>query len=438
MKAPLDLGIFFILGGFMNRLKGMFDIIEDQPYYEHIEQTIKKITHRHHILKMDTPLLENTSLFHRGMGDLTDVVQKETYSFKDRGDREITLRPEGTAGVVRAFIEHKLYASSKKTQKFYYYGPMFRYERPQKGRFRQFMSFGVEAFGERSALLDVDIIASAYGLMTMLKIPSTVYINSLPVSLKNDYKAALKDQIKPHLNDLCEDCQKRYEDNPLRMLDCKVDKDHPSFKKAPSVLDFLNEEEKVHFETLKEGLNALKIPFTIDPFLVRGLDYYTETVFEIKADEAILGAQNTVCGGGRYDHLVSDLEGPSTAAVGYAFGIERLILALKHSEKEVPSNRLNVYAMILGDQERIQALSYIEQIRNAGLSVESTFEVTPLKGQFKQVMHHQALFTLVFGSEELKKEIFTVKNQDDETTHTGTINSCISFMKETIHGQSSL
>lgn len=414
----------------MNRLKGMFDIIEDQPYYEKIESIIKDVAFNYHILKIDTPFLENTELFHRGIGESTDVVQKETYTFTDRGNRSITLRPEGTAGVVRALIEHKLYASSKRHQKFYYYGPMFRYERPQKGRFRQFMSFGVEAFGPKSALLDVEIIASATAILNALNIPSKVYINSLTVTGKNDYKDALKAHFKPSLPELCEDCNKRFEDNPLRMLDCKKDKEHPSFKRAPLMTDFLSDDEKTHFESVKKGLDALNIPFEIDPFLVRGLDYYTETVFEIKADESILGAQNTLCGGGRYDRLVKDLNGPQVPAVGYAFGIERLILAYKEANPIPLETKLDVYAIVLGEDTLIKVLPFIKTLRDASLSVEMTVEPMALKGQFKQVTHHQASYTIVFGETELSESIFTVKNQTSEASFKGTLEACISYMKE--------
>lgn len=394
----------------MQTLKGMFDIIDERPYYALIRKTIESVAAQFHVKKIETPLLEATELFHRGLGDGSDVVRKETYTFEDRGKRLITLRPEGTASVVRSYIEHKLYALPQTDQSFYYEGPMFRYERPQKGRFRQFYSAGFERFGSASPGADLEVIQIAHKVVTQLGLEVTVEINSLGTARKNEYIEALKAHLKPHLKELCPDCQARFETNPLRMLDCKIDLNHAAFLTTPAPEAFLSQEEAVHFEAVKKGLSHLKIPFIVNPKLVRGLDYYTQTVFELKVSESLLGQQNTVCGGGRYDLLVKELGGPDVPAVGFGFGLERLVVALKALDIEVKDLSLDVYIVVLGPVFN-EALAIATLLREAGFSVKVHPQEAPLKTQFKQVEHEKAHFALIIGEEEIKSHVYPLKDQ---------------------------
>lgn len=415
----------------MQTLKGMFDIIDERPYYALIRKTIEDVARRFHVKKIETPILESTDLFHRGLGDGSDVVKKETYTFKDRGERMITLRPEGTASVVRALIEHKLYAAAKADQSFYYEGPMFRYERPQKGRFRQFYSAGFERFGSASFRADVEIIQIAYTIIQTLGLEATVEINSLGVSRKDDYITALKDHLKPHLSTLCADCQSRFDTNPLRILDCKVDHDHVALKTAPKPSDYLSEEEIVHFNGVQSGLKALKIPFTVNPKLVRGLDYYTQTVFEIKVSESLLGQQNTLCGGGRYDQLVKELGGPRVPAVGFGFGLERLVVALKAIQPDLNDEPLDVYIVTLGDVLD-HALTVATSLRDANLSVKVHPEDASLKSQFKQVEHEKAHWALIIGDEEVSTQVYALKDQYHNQEYNLTLDDVIQTITD--HG----
>ena len=416
----------------MQTLKGMFDIIDERPYYALIRKTIEDVARRFHVKKIETPILESTDLFHRGLGDGSDVVRKETYTFKDRGERMITLRPEGTASVVRALIEHKLYAGPKADQSFYYEGPMFRYERPQKGRFRQFYSAGVERFGSASFRADVEIIQIAYTIIQELGLEASVEINSIGVSRKEDYIDALKNHLKPHLGSLCADCQSRFDTNPLRILDCKVDQDHDALKKAPAPVDYLSESERLHFEGVQAGLKALNIPFQINPKLVRGLDYYTQTVFEIKVSEALLGQQNTLCGGGRYDQLVKELGGPSVPAVGFGFGLERLVVALKAIKPDLEDPTLDLYIVTLGDVLN-HALGVAKTLRDEGFSVKVHPDDASLKSQFKQVEHEKAHWALIIGDEEVENKVYAIKDQRHSTEFKGSLDDIIKTLKA--HGE---
>ena len=395
----------------MNKLKGMFDITADQGYYALIQNAIQTVVNAHHIDRIDTPILEASELFHRGMGDDTDVVSKETYTFLDRGDRSVTLRPEGTAGVVRAFIEEKLYANPDAVKKVYYEGPMFRYERPQKGRFRQFHQFGVEIFALPAPALDADLCALAYDFMNTLGLSGHLEINQLSKSSKPAYTEALKTHLKPHLNTLCPDCQNRYEKNPLRILDCKVDHDHVAIQSAPMPLDYMSEEETAYFNRVKAHLDACEIPYTVNKKMVRGLDYYTGLVFELKVDEAILGHQNTVAGGGRYDELVKTLGGPDLPATGFAFGLERLVVALKEANIPPVDLPLDLYIMVLDDALSETALSLARRLRLKGARVDLAYHGGSMKKQFKAVAHKNAAFAAILGPDEVEKGLLTFKNQ---------------------------
>lgn len=404
----------------MQKVKGTFDIIDDMPFYQLIEKTMRLIAKKYHVKEIRTPHLEASELYHRGMGETTDVVSKETYRFNDRGGRDVTLRPEGTAGVVRAYIENKLYASAQKVQKFYYTGSMFRYERPQKGRFREFNTIGVEAFGSHHPALDVEVIDLAYRFLIHLGLNDLrVHVNALgDAESKMRYKEALKEHLKPHLATLCSDCQARFETNPLRILDCKVDAQHAAILSAPHPIDYLTQEDKHHFEHVRQGLEALKIPVIPDPRLVRGLDYYTHTVFEIKASTDLLGQQNTVCGGGRYDRLVEQLGGPSTPAVGFGFGVERLIVALKEKKTVLTGPGLDVYVAALEDAQETYVLSLMSRLRQKGLSVERSFDRSNLKALFKQSVHLNARYVCVIGAQESHEQTVQIKDQRTQNSWT--------------------
>jgi histidyl-tRNA synthetase len=400
----------------ISKPKGTYDVLPDtSPIWHKVERTIHHVSKLFRYNEIRTPIFEKSDLFHREQSD-TDIVKKETYDFTDRGNRMNTLRPEGTAGVVRSIIENKLYAQST-LNKFYYYGPMFRYERPQKGRFRQFTQFGAEAFGSLSPHLDVDIISYAVSILRGLKLKDVyVTLNSLgDTESKEAYKKALKSHLKPHIKTMCGDCQTRFEHNPLRILDCKVDHGHEALKTAPNVLDYLVEEDKNHFEMVKHLLDHLKIPYRVDPTLVRGLDYYTHTVFEIKVSETLLGQQNTICGGGRYNHLVEELGGPDIPAVGFAFGLERLLSVLESNHFMGDPDYTHLYLMPLSEVASHTASALAFKCRLGGLITAMDYENKSMKAQFKQADRLKARFVGIIGDEELEEGVVTLKDQHNKT-----------------------
>ena len=318
--------------------RGTVDLLpENTKTWQYLEQLLRTVASNYNVQEIRTPVFESTELFLRSVGETTDVVNKEMYTFTDKGDRSLTLRPEGTAGVVRSFVENKLYVNPDKLTKLYYMGPMFRYERPQKGRQRQFHQFGVEMLGLESPYVDVECMNMAVTIVESLGLRNVkLHVNTLGDEASREaYKVALKEHFKPVLHELCSDCQARYEKNPLRILDCKVDKDHPSFATAPKTQDFLTPEAKAHFDKVCALLDDLEIDYEVDPNLVRGLDYYCHTVFEVISEDPELGNAATLGGGGRYNSLVEEVGGPSTPGVGFAFGMERLAIALKNKQDEV-------------------------------------------------------------------------------------------------------
>ncbi len=400
----------------IQKMKGTYDIIDDIAYFQWIEKKIIQISKLYHYKEIRTPHFEASQLFHRGVGETSDIISKETYDFIDRGHRENTLRPEGTAGVVRAYIENKLYANPMVPHKFFYYGSMFRYERPQKGRFREFRQFGAEAFGSSSPLLDAETIAFAVTFLKSLKLKDVkVSLNGLgDKASKQAYHQALKAHLKDSIHDLCKDCQKRYQENPLRILDCKVDTDHPALISAPKPIDYLTDDDRAHFEAVLEALKTMDIDVEVDPSLVRGLDYYTHTVFEIKVSKALLGNQNAICGGGRYNHLVETLDGPPTPAVGFSFGIERLIVALKAADIVMEDYGSHLYLITLGEAAQKEGLRIIQKLRLGGIMANIDFLGKSLKAQFKQSEHHKARFVVVLGDEEMRQGDVEIKNQETQ------------------------
>jgi len=405
-----------------HKMKGTYDVLPDDiGKWQKLEKVIKNVSRLFHYQEIRTPILEHSELFHRSVGETTDIVSKETYDFVDRGKRANTLRPEGTAGVVRSYVENKLYAQAIGVDKYYYMGPMFRYERPQKGRYRQFQQFGAEAFGSNSPMLDADVIAYAVAILRALKIKDvTVHLNSIgDDASKANYRAALLDYLKPHVGDLCHDCQTRYQTNPLRILDCKIDGGGPILSQAPKPLDYLSDAAKAHFEALTGYLDAMKIDYQIDKNLVRGLDYYTDTVFEVKAHLETLGAQNTILGGGRYNHLVADLGGPDVPGVGFAFGLERLMFALESINFQGDPDYLHLYLMILGDAQKQDGMAMLNRCRMGGLLADVDFLDKNMKGKWKQVEAANARFVAIYGANE--KEAGTVNIKDQQSGEEKTI-----------------
>ncbi|MCD8027898.1 MAG: histidine--tRNA ligase [Erysipelotrichaceae bacterium] len=391
--------------------RGTVDILPDKSAkWQKMEQLLRTICANYNVKEMRTPIFEHTELFNRAVGDTTDVVSKEMYTFNDKKGRSITLRPEGTAGIARAYVENKMYGYPEKLQKVYYLGPMFRYERPQNGRQRQFHQFGVEMIGIESPYIDVECMLMAVTIVQSLGLKNiTLHINSLGDQDSRDaYREALKQHFKPVLNELCHDCQERYEKNPLRILDCKVDKDHPAMQDAPRTIDYLSDKAKAHFDKVCSLLDDLDIDYVIDTNLVRGLDYYTHTIFEVISDDPKLGAGSTVGGGGRYSGLVEEVGGPSAPGVGFAFGLERLMIAM--GEDTDNQEGIDVYVMPLGDKARDLAMQLITVLRAQGFICDMDYMGRGLKGQFKSADRFKAKFSIILGDEEVEKKVVNIKS----------------------------
>lgn len=389
-------------------IRGTRDILPAEiVFWQQVESTAIDVLTKALFQEIRTPIFEQTSLFERGIGEATDVVGKEMYSFQDRGDRQITLRPEGTAGVVRSFIENKLYATGG-VQRLWYCGPMFRYERPQAGRQRQFHQIGVELIGSADARADVEVIAIATEILQNLGLKNlTLQLNS--VGNSNDrqkYKEALVNYLTPYQNELDQDSQERLNRNPLRILDSKDAKTQKIAVNAPNILDYLDDNSKKHFDQVCSLLNLLEIQYELNPRLVRGLDYYTHTAFEIQSSD--LGAQATVCGGGRYDGLVQQLGGNETPAVGWAIGMERLILLLQQLQS-TPILKPDFYFISRGEKAENQALILTQKLRKAGFKVELDLSASAFSKQFKRGDRSGAKACLVLGDSEAENEIIQLK-----------------------------
>ncbi|WP_013322388.1 histidine--tRNA ligase [Gloeothece verrucosa] len=394
--------------GAIQALRGTRDILpQEVSYWQQVESVAAQILSRALYQEIRTPIFEQTSLFERGIGEATDVVGKEMYTFKDRGDRSITLRPEGTAGVVRCLIEHNLYASGG-VQRLWYKGPMFRYERPQAGRQRQFHQIGVELLGSADYRADVEVIALATDILQALGLKNLkLDLNSVGNREdRQNYRQALVNYLTPYKPQLDPDSQERLERNPLRILDSKDEQTRAICSGAPSIIDYLGTESKRHFEQVQQLLTDLAIPYQINPCLVRGLDYYTHTAFEIQSDE--LGAQATVCGGGRYDGLVAELGGPETPAVGWAIGMERLILLLQQLQ-QAPNFNLDFYIVSRGETAESQGLILAQKLRHAGLTVELDLSGSAFGKQFKRADRSGAAATLILGDEEAANQTVQLK-----------------------------
>jgi len=394
--------------------RGTKDIIPAEAYkWNYLEEKFRDLCRLYGYEEIRTPVFEHTELFKRGVGDTTDIVQKEMYTFKDRGDRDLTLKPEGTAGVIRAFIENKMYAETQPT-KLFYITPCFRYERPQSGRQRQFHQFGVEAIGSDTPSLDAEVISLAMQFLGEAGLNDlTVSINSVgcPVC-REDYNRLLKDYLATKADVLCDLCNDRRDKNPMRVIDCKNETCQANIVDIPLMADHLCDNCKDHFEQLKSYLDEMDIKYVVDKKIVRGLDYYKRTAFEIISND--LGAQSTVCGGGRYDGLVEQIGGPSGySGIGFGLGAERLLLTLEANGVEIGNpNHTDIFVVTIGDKAKLKSFSILKDLRENHISADKDHLDRSLKSQFKYSNKINAKYTIVIGDDELDKDKATLKNME--------------------------
>ena len=414
----------------INIPKGTKDVLPQESYkWHYVESKVRKVALDFNIKEIRTPTFEHTELFLRGVGDTTDIVNKEMYTFTDKGDRSMTLKPEGTAGVARAFIENSLYANTQPT-KMYYITPVFRYERPQAGRLREHHQFGIEYYGSESYMADVEVMSVAKTIFDRLGIKELeLNINSIGCpECRKKYNEALKAYLKDNYDNLCETCKERFEKNPLRILDCKEEKCKAITAKAPVILDYLCDDCKTHHENVLKELDKLNIKYVVNPHIVRGLDYYTRTVFEFVSTS--IGAQGTVCGGGRYNNLVEQVGGKPCPAVGFGMGLERLILTLESlglsvGEEEVPS----LYIATLSDAAKNNIMPFATNLRQHGLSVEIDLMDRSFKGQLKYANKIGAKYMLVIGDDELTTNEAKIKDMASGEETPVKLNEILKFFK---------
>ncbi|WGS64535.1 histidine--tRNA ligase [Marinitoga aeolica] len=395
--------------GQYKKFKGTQDIFgEESKYWYFIEKKSREIFLKYGFKEIKTPIIEPTELFKRSVGESTDIVQKEMYTFEDKGGRSVTLRPEGTASVVRAYVENSMINLGSPI-KLYYIGPMFRYEKPQAGRLRQFHQIGIEIFGTDTPISDAETIILADELLKSLGLKNyKIKINSIGCKkCRPKYREALKEYYKTLLPNLCHDCQKRYETNIMRLLDCKIDREYA--KKAPIIIDHLCDDCKTHFNKVINYLDSMEIKYEIDPKIVRGLDYYSKTAFEI--EHTGLGAQSVILGGGRYNSLVEEIGGKETPAIGFGMGIERIILALKKENVEIDNpEKIDVYIAYSGENTDIEALKLSKMLKNEGLKVFLNLSERSIRNQMKHANKVNAHFVAIIGENELKTDTVTIKN----------------------------
>lgn len=413
----------------INIPKGTKDVLPAQSHkWQFIEQTARDVAQVYNIKEIRTPVFEHTELFLRGVGDTTDVVNKEMYTFLDKGGRSVTLKPEGTAGVVRMFIENGL-SSQPSPLKTFYITPAFRYERPQAGRLREFHQFGIEVFGSSAPETDAEVIFAASDFLNKLGISGVkLYINSIGCkTCRKNFNEALKDYIRPRLNEMCATCASRFEKNPLRILDRKEESCKKIVAGAPKIADYLCPECAEHFKSVQSLLKSGGIEFEIDPNIVRGLDYYTKTVFEFVSTS--IGAQGTVCGGGRYDGLVESLGGPSVPAVGFAAGIERLIILAENTGVKFPAeNTPEIYIAGMDVKSRSAAFNAAYKLRKAGVSAEIDHMSRSVKAQLKYADKIKAKFVTVIGESEMLSGECKVKNMSDGVKESVKIENLYSYL----------
>ncbi len=394
----------------INIPKGTKDVLPYESYkWHYIETLIRNVTEKYGFSEIRTPMFEHTELFLRGVGETTDIVNKEMYTFEDKGRRSITLKPEGTAGVARSYVENGL-SEAPQPMKMYYITPVFRYERPQAGRLREHHQFGIELYGSDSAYADVEVISVAKTLFDKLGIENLeLNINSIGCpTCRAEYNKALKEYLKDHIDDMCPTCKERLDKNPLRILDCKEERCKAVTINAPKVINYLCNNCSVHHESVKQILDSLGIAFKVNPNIVRGLDYYTKTVFEFVSTS--IGAQGTVCGGGRYNDLVKEVGGKPTPAVGFGMGVERLIMVLEALELPIGEADLpSVYVAPLSQNEMLQTYKVVAELRAKGVSVDTDIMGRSLKAQMKYAGKRGYKFVVVLGEEELNNGVAKIK-----------------------------
>ncbi len=394
-----------------NAPKGTKDVLPSQVYkWHYVERAFADICETYGFKEIRTPVFEHTELFSRGVGDTTDIVQKEMYTFQDYAKRSITLKPEGTSPVARAFVEHKAYADVQPA-KYYYNTPCFRYEKPQSGRLRAFHQFGIEVFGTNNMIADAEVICLANDFLHGLGITNIeLQINSVGCpECRKAHREALRDFLRPKYEELCGTCKDRFERNPLRIMDCKSEICQELVKGAPLMIDFLCDDCKAAFEDVQNNLKHMGVEFVVNPGIVRGLDYYTKTAFEFVTTS--IGAQGTVCGGGRYDHLMEELGGPPIPGVGFGLGIERLLLTMEANGIEIPEpETADVFVAVMGDEAKAFGLKLLHQLRQAGVRAEMDAMARNIKGQFKYANRIGAKKTVVIGDNELAEKKVAIKD----------------------------
>ncbi|MGC7575267.1 histidine--tRNA ligase [Staphylococcus epidermidis] len=414
--------------------RGTQDILpQDSAKWRYIENRLHTLMELYNYKEIRTPIFESTELFARGVGDSTDVVQKEMYTFKDKGDRSLTLRPEGTAAVVRSYIEHKMQGEPNQPIKLYYNGPMFRYERKQKGRYRQFNQFGVEAIGAENPSIDAEILAMVMHIYESFGLKHLkLVINSIGDSeSRKEYNEALVKHFEPVIDTFCSDCQSRLHTNPMRILDCKIDRDKEAVKNAPRITYYLNNDSKSYYEQVKLHLDNLNISYVEDPNLVRGLDYYTHTAFELMIDNPEYdGAITTLCGGGRYNGLLQLLDGPDETGIGFALSIERLLMALDEEGISLDvSEDFDLFVVTMGEDADRYAVKLINDLRRNGIKVDKDYLNRKIKGQMKQADRLNAKYTVVIGDQELENNEIGVKNMISGESENVQLDELVNYFK---------
>jgi histidyl-tRNA synthetase len=413
-------------------IRGTKDILPAEVgLWQYIEEVSRKVFSYYNYQEIRTPIFESTELFARGIGDSTDIVEKEMYTFLDKGGRSLTLRPESTASVVRAYIQHSMHKMQKVT-KLYYAGPQFRYERPQAGRFRQFHQIGIESLGTQEPFADAEVISLGVHLFDELGLSDlSVTINSSGCAVcRPVIEERIKQFLGSSLDKLCSDCQRRFEKQPLRILDCKNKKCNNYFSAMPPIEKSLCQECTDHFNSVLEYLDSLGIVFNINPRLVRGLDYYNRTVFEIVSDQ--LGAQNAVCGGGRYDKLVGTFGGPKTPAVGFAFGVERTVMILESLLDKPKEEKVDLFIVALGELQRKKCFFILDEMRRTRIKSEMSYADVSLKAQLKQANRLNAKYALIVGEEEVEKGVAILKKMETSDQEEIALDDVVNVLEEMV------
>ncbi|WP_242597026.1 histidine--tRNA ligase [Macrococcoides canis] len=416
----------------INIPRGTQDILPaETAKWRYVESKLHDIAASYNYKEIRTPMFESTDLFARGVGDSTDIVQKEMYTFKDKGDRSLTLRPEGTAAVVRSYIENKMNGDANQPVKLYYNGPMFRYERKQKGRYRQFVQFGVEAIGSENPAIDAEVIHMVYNIYKSFGLKHIkIVLNSIgDMDSREEYKQALIQHFEPHIDNFCNDCKNRLHTNPMRILDCKVDREQPAVKTAPKITDYLNDYSNNYYEEVKQYLDLLNVPYIEDASLVRGLDYYTHTAFEVMSEAEGFGAITTLCGGGRYNGLLEMLDGPKETGIGFALSIERLLLAIEAEDIELDvEESVDIFVVTMPETVK-EAVKIVAELRNAGIRADMDYLGRKMKGQMKQADRINATYTVVLGSNEIETSEIQIKAMQSGESETIKLQDIASYIK---------